>query len=535
MRRFLWCLGLINVVALGAHAALSYVQAGAAHYQTRAYGQIDFHTKLGDRIAAFVVEATPRGLLLSILRRDSETQGSAASLAHDDDFVIREFERRTAWAIGGDWLQPAPFLQLYSAPILASTAIALLALFVVARQRSRADDAMLGLLLKWSVVFAVVMTVALPVVSSDFWLSFAWGRTLWWGGTPYHDVPAQAVAGLPFDAPVATMTSGPLWALVVWTITAVTRGSLLWGSVLLKLVVVASWSVALWLLTRILKDRPVWERCAAVILAGWLPLGAIQVGGEGQNVALTLAAVFGWLFLGNCGRARWATLVLALAVAVQPMVAPLFALDAVRARDAHGEVRSVRGTLIHYLPSAGVAAGALLFLVLMVPGSAGFLTNVTGSGYAYLPQNAISAITAFTGLGAGALGAVVFCTILAVALWAVARYWKRPGFDNLRLAVFGAVMSVVFLTGHPFWPWHALLLTVTAALLLPNSRLGLWGSGLAIAAPFPILLAVTHPDSSQTLTRGMPSLAMYLAAIVWIVIARMVFASRLVTPRQSRR
>lgn len=519
MRRALWWLGVANFLALGAHAIFSYVEAGAAGYQARPYGQIAFHTALGDRIADAVVVLAPRRILLSVLRIDSETQGSAASLAHDDAFVLREFQRRLAWSVGGDLLQPVGLLKLYTVPLLVSTVAAVLALVVVVSSKQNADDATVRSLLKWAIAFAAVMAIALPVLSSDFWLSFAWGRTLWWGGNPFHHVPAQAVAGLPFDAPVNRMPYSPVLALISWCVTAVTRGSVLWSAVLLKALLVTAWATTLWLVGRIVEGRRAWEQCAALIAAGWIPLAAVQVAGEGHSVALSLVALVSWLFLMKGGSTRWATLALTLAVLVEFSLAPLFVVDVLRARSAGGYSRSWRGTVAHYLPNAAGALSVMALAVVAVPWPASLAWAARGT-HSYLPKDALAALGAVDGLGYGLLTSAVNLTFLAIALWGLRQLWRRPGFDHLLLAVVGVLVVVLFVMRPTLSPWETLWLSVPAALLIPSTRLGLLSAGLAMAASFPLVLTVTHPDASGLLKLGIPAIAMYAAAVVWMFIAR---------------
>lgn len=526
-----WCLGLTNALLLAAHAALSYVEAGAAGYHDRPWGHIVFHTRVGERISQIVVERAPHAMLVRMLRESGEGQGSVAGLPHNDVAVMREFQRRIGWAIGGDWLPSNWFIDFYAWPLILSTMVALLALFLIARQASTLDPRLPNQLFRWSCAFVVVMAFAIPVLVPDFWLSFAWGRSLVSGVNPYYDVPAQVVAGLPFDAPILRMTYGPLWALIAWAVTALTGGSVFWGTVVFKALLAAAWCAVLWLVASLVAHRPLWQRCAAIVIVGWLPLGPVQIGGDGHNDVLMVAGILAWLLLLRRGHSRWATLALALSVSVKYVSAPLFLLDLLHARDAGGHPRSVRGMIRAWLPNALIALTVWVISFAPFFESLGFFgeTAAVREGYFYLPADGIKAIGTLLGVNLFPLALGVQAIFPVVTLHCLWRYWRAPGPDSLHLATAGIMLSVLFVAAGHVWPWYVLWLSVIGATLPLASRLARWSTGVALTAPFPIIVWIAYPQASDLRKFELPSLVAYGAALVW-----MLWLWRLVTPRGER-
>jgi hypothetical protein len=530
MRALFWCLGLLNALLLSAHAALSYVEAGAAGYQDRPYGHIVFHTKVGEHISQFVMRVAPREALLRTLREAGKGQGSRSGLPHEDEAVLRDFQRQVSWAIGGDWLPPHWFIDFYVWPLLLSTVVGLLALFLVARHASSLPAWLPQHLVRWSCAFVVIMGFALPVLVPDFWLSFAWGRSLVAGANPYYDVPAQVVAGLPFDVPILRMTYGPLWALIAWAVTALTGGSVFWGAVAFKALLIAAWCAVIWLVRALVSHRPLWQQCTALIITGWLPLGPVQIGGDGHNDVLMVAGVLAWLLLIRRGHSRWATLALALSVSVKYVSAPLFLLDFLHSRVTGGQPRTMAAMVRAYLPNALLAVAVWIAVFAPFFESLGFFRETTAvrEGYFYLPADGIKAIGTLLGVSLLPLALAVqavFPVVTALCLW---RYWRDPSAETLQLAAAGIMLSVLFVAAGHVWPWYVLWLSVVGATLHPSSRLARWSTGVALTAPFPIVVWIASPDSSEFRRFELPSLVVYTAALLYLL-----WLWRVVTPREQ--
>ena len=530
MRRILRLLGLFNALLLTAHAALSYVEAGAAGFMDRPYGHIVFHTRVGERIAQAVVDVTPRAVLLGRLKASGEGQGTRMGLPPEDGALLRDFQRRVAWAIGGDWLPAHWFIDFYAWPLLLSTLVALAALVLIARHADTLDPGLPRQLFRWSCAFVLVMGFAIPVLVPDFWLSFAWGRALAAGVNPYYDVPAQAVVGLPFDFPILRMTYGPLWALIAWSVMGLTGGSVFWGAVVFKALLIGSWCLVVWLVAQLAAHRPVWQQCTAIVLVGWLPLGSVQVGGEGHNDVLMVAGILGWLLLLRRGHGRWATLALALSVSVKYVSAPLFLLDLLHARNAGGHPRSLRGMVRAYLPHALIALAVWIAVFSPFFESFGFFGETTAvrEGYFYLPADGVKAIGTMLGVGLLPLALAVQAIFPAVTLVCLWRYWRLPTPETLQLAAAGLMLSVLFVAAGHVWPWYVLWVSVLTASLPQTSRLARWGAGIAMTAPFPLAIWIAYPQASDFRKFELPSLVAYGAALLWVL-----WMWRLFTPPQD--
>jgi hypothetical protein len=326
MRRAIWILGLLNALVLAVHAGLSYLEAGATSYDARPHGQIAFYTELGEDIGEVVVARVPNDLLLKWMG-NRDTRAKTELVIPAEETQARTLRRYIANAIGGDWLSSRRFVLFIAIPLALSTSITLLSLFLLGRAQASLDPSLPARIRNWGYVFAIVMGFAVPVLVPDFWLSFAWGRTLWWGGNPYYAVPPQAVSGLPFDPPMMRMTYGPLWALISWLITKATAASVFWSTVAFKGLLVTAWCFLLRIVAALVKDRTVREQSAALLVVGWLPLGPVQIAGEGHNDVLMLVFILLWLLCLERGRPWLATTALALSVGVKYVSAPLFLLD----------------------------------------------------------------------------------------------------------------------------------------------------------------------------------------------------------------
>ncbi|MCC6316260.1 MAG: hypothetical protein IT361_01120 [Gemmatimonadaceae bacterium] len=528
MRRLLAILGLLNVLVLAVHAGLSWFEAGAATYAARPYGQVVFYDRFGARVADVAYRVAPAAF--ANFQKPDTTVRRPGALVYpppDPEDHIRTVKRQFAFAIGGDLIGADLFIDAYALPLIASTLLALGAVLLVARGPV-ADVTIVRSAWRWGVAFVLVMAVAMPVLVPDFWLSFAWGRTLWWGGNPYYDVPAAAVDGLPFDAPILRMTYGPLWAVISWVVTAVTSGSVFWGTVVFKALLAGSWIAVLALVRHLTNDRPPREQAMALVVAGWAPLGAVQVGGDGHNDAFMILGILSWLALVRLGRYRWATLSLAASVAVKYVSAPLFLLDLLLTPVpgvAHPTfIQRVRA----WIPR-GLIAGVFWVVVFapFVRSPAFFAeTSAVREGYFFLPADAIKAIGALTGLGLRPLAFLVmgvFPVVTAACVWS---WWRSPSFAGLQRATAAIMLSVLFIAAAHVWPWYVLWLAIPAVLLPWESLLARWSVGVLLAAPFPLAYWTAWPDSGDFRKFELPSLAMYGLALGWMLVGWRLFRAR---------
>lgn len=521
MKRWLTALGALNLVVLLVHAALSWFEAGAATYAERPFGQVVFYNKLGEKVAHTIASIAPTALARTQRIDVAPKQaGRPDYLPPDPEDHLRTVKRRLAYAIGGDLVLAHHFLDYYALPVVASTLLALAALLLISRTAVGNDPATPARVRRWAMAFVVVMGFAMPVLVPDFWLSFAWGRTMWWGGNPYYEVPAAAVDGLPFDAPILKMTYGPLWALISWAIAAITRGSVLWSTILFKAVLVGSWILLLHVVHRLASDRSPREQSAALLVVGWLPLGAIQVGGDGHNDVLMVLGIMAWLLLNREGRERWGTAALACSVAVKYVSAPLFLLDLLHTRVPGVERPTLVQRIRAYVPRGLIAVAIWITCFAPFVRSPAFFAETTAvrEGYFFLPADAVKAIGTFTGLPLRPLAFLVMGIFPLVTLWLVWRYWRSPSTATLYQATAGIMLSVLFVAAGHVWPWYVLWLALPAVLLARDSLLSRWSTGVMLTAPFPLLYWTAYPHSSEYLRFQLPSLVAYGLAAGWMFV-----------------
>ena len=529
MRRALHLLGALLLGTFLVQASLSWVLAPAATYSARPHGQLTFYGAIGERVAQVAATTAP-DLLLALRRatRGAAPSATIDSVAPDRAWHLRRAEHELAMAIGGDLVGQDWFMDAWAWPQLMATLFALVALLVLARSPGEADERVVTLARRWGVAYAVAMAWAAPVLVPDFWLSFAWGRTLWWGGNPYYDVPAAAVEGLPFDAPILKMTYGPLWAFLSWGVTAVTRGSVFWGVVLFKAILVGAWAGILWLLDRLLAGQPARVRAMALVTAGWLPLGVVHIAGDGHNDAVMILCLLAWLYLRERGLGRWATAALACSVSVKYVTAPLFLLDAWPTTSWPFTWRVLVERVRSYLPNA------LIALVIWVATFAPFVDSVAffsetaavREGYFFLPADGVKAIGAMLGVNLLPLALVVQATFPAASLACAWRYVRAPGAGTFRLATVGVMLSVLFIAAAHVWPWYALWIAVPAVLLPPESLLRRWSIGVALTAPFPLMVWTAWPTLGEYERFELPSLVAYAGALAWMLVGWRLFAAR---------
>ena len=529
MRRAVALLGALNLIVLMVHASLSWVEAGAATYAARPHGQVVFYNELGARVAGFVARVAPRVILTALPgERQATTVGDIKYPAADREDRLRQGTKQFSYAIGGDWVGADWFLDLYALPLIISTLLVGGALLVVARTSVGDSTDLPRVIRRWAIAFVVVMGFAMPVLVPDFWLSFAWGRTLWWGGNPYYEVPAAAVQGLPFDAPILKMTYGPLWALISWGIAAITRGSVLWGTILFKALLVGSWIALLYVVHRLTSDRSAREQAVALLVVGWLPLGAVQVGGEGHNDVLMVLGIMGWLLLNREGHAKWATASLALSVATKYVSAPLFLLDLLHTRVPGVERPTLVQRIRAWIPQGLIAVAIWVASFAPFVRSPAFFAETTAvrEGYFFLPADAVKAIGTLTGLPLRPLAFLVMGIFPLVTLLLVWRYWRAPSTATLYQAVAGIMLSVLFVAAAHVWPWYVLWLAIPAVLLARDSVLSRWSMGVLLTAPFPLLYWTAYPDSSDYRKFELPSLVAYGLALGWMLVGWRLLQSR---------
>jgi alpha-1,6-mannosyltransferase len=413
------------------------------------------------------------------------------------------------------------FLALYGAPLVAASAAFVALLAALARHHAALDARTATRLARWATAFAALCALASPVLVQDFWLSAAWGRMSAHGMNPYYVPPTpEALAAIPLDYHGMTMTYGPLWAIIAAGVMWLAGGSVLLAGALFKLVLAGAWVGVVWLVRAIVRDRPAWEQCVAVAIAGWLPLGPMQIAGDGHNDVVMIVLVLAWLRRLEMGRRVSAALALAGSVLAKYISAPLFALDL-----AH-HLRSGRRPPLRYAPQA--LAAALLAAALFAPfvRSLGFFGGAASMGgwHFYTPRDAVvglgrmlgvhPSLESAPGMVVAALAVATQVAVASIAVVGVVRYWRDPGTETFRRAVASVVAGILLgVIGH-LWPWF-LVGGVAAVALVPTAALARWVVGIALAIPFPMLVWVTYAGPTRI---PAPTVALYLFSLVWLLV-----------------
>ncbi|MEA2990642.1 MAG: alpha,6-mannosyltransferase [Alphaproteobacteria bacterium] len=405
-----------------------------------------------------------------------------------------------------------PVLVSYFVPLAVVTAAAIMLLLMLPRYHRQLDEAIVTLLLRWSVAFAAVCFFAFPLFTQDFWLSVAWGRMVADGLNPFHTLfTSEMITGLPLDHFPMLMSYGPAWALLSGAVMVLAGDSLLAAAILFKLILLAAWVGALVLVGRIMAPRPVIDRCLAIVLFGWMPLGVQQSVAEGHNdIAMVVLALL-WLHLLLSG--RWTAPFALMASALAKFVTgPLFLVDAIVAWRLHR--LSFRALLVRYaLPGLlGLAVLAVFYR------STEFFdgTRVISEWHFLQPRDALAAIDLTFGLSLEPADLVIMAAFVVLAVHSLVMLFRQPTPDGVIKAALAVMSAITFAIIAHIWPWY-LVWTAALAALLPGWWLSRFVIGVTIVAPFtlvawwvPLFAYSTH----------WAALVMYVAALLWTAFTR---------------
>ena len=400
----------------------------------------------------------------------------------------------------------------YWAPLAIASAACLGLIAMLLRHGERADDAAVGLIFKWSLAFAAAAAPAFPVFTQDFWLSAAWGRMIAAGVNPYysHFTP-ESLAGLPLDHFPMSMSYGPLWGILSAAVMALAGGSVLAAAILFKLVLATAWIGALQLVRMITAGANLRERCLALAVFGWAPVGVSQSLAEGHNDVVMMVLALLWLHL-LLARRGTAPIALAASVLTKYVSAPLFLVDLIYAlRYEQAGVRRYALRLV--VPTLlGVAAIALFYR------TSQFLDGVLliRTWYFLRPQEAVNAIELLLGISLFPMPLAATAVFPALAIYQVWTAWTVPNPDNLLKSAIALMAATLFAAVSHVWPWY-LVWVVAFAALLPSWWLSRLVFGVAIVAPFTLASWWVAPFAHH---REVAALAMYLFGILWVLLTQ---------------
>jgi hypothetical protein len=383
-----------------------------------------------------------------------------------------------AWLTGN-----LKFLSLYCVPLLAVTFLCAYILISIYRGGEPKEKISQDIF-RWSILFAVINIAALPVQTQDFWLSIAFGKELLSGLNPYYDQMPQWIgeAWHP-DSFRPKSCYGPLWILVSSAAALLSENRwVLFG--VFKLLLGACWLATLFLIRKFTRTSTSRERCAALLMFGWLPLSVNQILGEGHNDIVMTMLVMLWLYSRN-------TFALASAAVMKYTAAPLglFVL-----LDRRKPLEIALAALI------GIGLFALFYR------GEGFLACNTHmlDWHFMTPREAL----AFLGRGA-AVGFVPF--VVLAGYWTYTYYRTRDTLARTK-AVIATIALLLFCAYPLIWPWYLIALLAPAALL-PLWSMSIWVTGFALVAPFSMLYHFR--GNPRDWMAPWPALIVYALAIGW--------------------
>jgi alpha-1,6-mannosyltransferase len=400
----------------------------------------------------------------------------------------------------------------YCVPVGIVTAAWIALVAILYRLEHTLDTNLDTLLMRWSVAFAVGSVLAFPVFTQDFFLSMAWGRMAAEGTNPYHNLfTDETLAGLPLDHFPMVMSYGPGWAILSGMVMAVTGKSVLAATILFKGVLLATWIASLALIRVMTGSKPTLDRCLAITVAGWMPLGVLQTVAEGHNDIFMVWLALMWLAL--LGQGRWVAPVALMGSALAKYVtAPLFLVDLIIAWRLHG--LGWRQLFVRYVGPAllGIAVFGIFYR------SPEFFdgTRVISEWEFLQPRHAVEAIELALGFDLYVLDWIVTATFALIALYSVVVLLLTPTLDNATKAALAIMSAISFVGIAHLWPWY-LVWTVLLAALVPRWWLARFVIGVSVLAAFSLSFWWVEPIENS---REWASLVLYVGAVLWCLLTR---------------
>jgi alpha-1,6-mannosyltransferase len=419
----------------------------------------------------------------------------------------------STWLAASSLFADNASVMLSQAILLAIATIAAAVLILMLIRRGDAIHAtMARLLFRWSLAFAAASFFAFPVFTQDFWLSAVWGRMVAAGVNPFHTLfTADDLVGLPLDHFPMTMSYGPLWAVLSALIALIAFNNAIAMALLFKGVIAAAWIWALVLIDRLQQDKSPRERCLAIALFGWVPLGVSQSIAEGHNDIVLIAPALLW-FLLLLRRHPAAPLALTVSALCKFVTAPLFVIDLIQA------FRGERLTPLRYLKRMllpGLFGISLVALFFRSPSFFDGLRLV--SEWRFLrPSEAISGAEQLIGIPLWPLHLVVLAAFPVVAVFWLATFARDASVENLTKATVALVAAIMFTAASHVWPWY-LVWGVAFGALRPQWWVSRFITGVALLIPF--TLATWWVPALEPL-RDIAALAIYGGAALWIYLTR---------------
>lgn len=418
-----------------------------------------------------------------------------------------------AWLSGNPLFDsPSSVILSYWVPLAVVSTVVLALVMFLSRHGERTNADLAKLLFNWSLAFAAVCALAFPVFTQDFWLSAAWGRMIAAGLNPYYTLfTADTLTGLPLDHFPMPMSYGPLWGLVSGAVMFVAGASVLASALLFKATLAIAWIASLYLVSRITGHAAPRDRCLAIAVFGWTPVGVSQSLAEGHNDIAMVALALLWL-LGLMRGWQAAPAALAASTLCKYATAPLFIIDAIHAmRSAKADWRS------YVLRLTATTAFALAIMAVFYRSPQFFDgIRVVNEWHFLRPLDAVQAIELMLGLSLWPLRIAAFAVFPILAVHTVWTAWREPVFARLIQASIALMASILFAAASHVWPWYAVW-GLGLAALAPTWWLSRFIIGVAVLAPFTLASWWVEPFAHH---REVAALVMYGGAFAWMVFTR---------------
>lgn len=408
----------------------------------------------------------------------------------------------------------------YCIPLALATVTALTLLAMLYRNGHEIDASVERLIYRWSVAFAVAACLSFPVFTQDFFLSMAWGRMLAAGINPFHNLfTPEMIDDLPLDHFPMVSSYGPVWTILSGAVMALTGKSVLAASIAFKAILLAMWIWSLRLIWAIAESRPAIERCLALVIFGWMPLGVVQILAEGHNDILMVWLMLLWLFL--LLRARTSAPIALVGSALSKFATgPLFLVDAIVAWRA----LSWRQFILRYIAPGlvGLAIFGAFFR------SMDFFDGIfTINEWRFLqPRDALIAIKEALHITAVPLEYTIDVIFVGLVAYQVVALYRQPAYETIVKASLAIMCAVMLTVIAHLWPWY-LVWTLAIAAVLPGWSLSRFVIGISILGPF--TLSFWWVDLF-TDSREWVAVAMYVLGFAWILVTRMPAARREESP-----
>ena len=406
----------------------------------------------------------------------------------------------------------AAVITSYCVPVAIITAVWIALVAILYRREHTLDANLDALLMRWSVAFALVCVLAFPVFTQDFWLSMAWGRMAAEGTNPYHNLfTDETLTGLPLDHFPMVMSYGPGWAILSAAVMAVTGKSVLAGTILFKGVLLATWLASLALIRTMTASRPALDRCLAIMVAGWMPLGVLQTVAEGHNDIFMVWLALLWLALLGQGRLLAPVALMGSALS-KYVTAPFFLVDVIVAWRLHG--LGWRQLFVRYVGPGllGIAVFGVFYR------SPEFFegTRVISEWEFLQPRHAVEAIELAVGFDLNVLDWSITATFAIIALSSVVVLLLTPTLENAIKAALAIMSAISFVGIAHLWPWY-LVWTVLLAALVPRWWLARFVIGVSVLAAFSLSFWWVEPIANSQIWA---SLVLYVGAVLWCLLTR---------------